>query len=56
MSGTGIENPAELDHLTDLGCDLAQGYFLGQPGLAAEADALVRRMAQRPTATGAQRS
>jgi EAL domain-containing protein (putative c-di-GMP-specific phosphodiesterase class I) len=43
----GIESPNELDLLTNLGCDLAQGYFLGQPGTAAEADNLVRRMGQR---------
>ena len=47
----GIENPTELDQLTDLGCDLAQGYFLGQPGPAADADALVRRMANRPASS-----
>ena len=52
----GIEDPNELNQLTDLGCDLAQGYFLGQPGLAAEADALVRLMAHRPAATSALRS
>lgn len=46
----GIENPNELGQLTDLGCDLAQGFFLGQPGLAAEADVLVRRLANRPAA------
>lgn len=46
----GIENPNELGMLTDLGCDLAQGYFLGEPGQAAEADALVRRLASRAAA------
>jgi EAL domain-containing protein (putative c-di-GMP-specific phosphodiesterase class I) len=44
----GIENPNELSQLTDLGCDLAQGYFLGQPGPAAESEVLVRRLANRP--------
>ena len=44
----GIENPNELSQLTDLGCDLAQGYFLGQPGPAAESEVLVRRLVNRP--------
>lgn len=44
----GIENPNELGQLTDLGCDLAQGYFLGEPAPAADADALVRRSVGRP--------
>ena len=28
----GIEDPAELERLTSLGCDLSQGYLLGRPG------------------------
>jgi EAL domain-containing protein (putative c-di-GMP-specific phosphodiesterase class I) len=51
----GIENPTELDQLTDLGCDLAQGYFLGEPAPAADADALVRRSANRAAASSALR-
>jgi diguanylate cyclase (GGDEF)-like protein len=27
----GVEDQATLDHLRDLGCDLAQGYHLGRP-------------------------
>ncbi len=27
----GIEDPASLDLLTSLGCDLAQGYFISKP-------------------------
>ncbi len=30
----GIEDPAALDLLTSLGCDLAQGYFISRPMLA----------------------
>lgn len=44
----GIENPNELGQLTNLGCDLAQGFFLGEPAPAADADALVRRSVGRP--------
>jgi EAL domain-containing protein (putative c-di-GMP-specific phosphodiesterase class I) len=33
----GIEEPAQLAKLCDLGCDLAQGYFLSRPLPAAEA-------------------
>jgi EAL domain-containing protein (putative c-di-GMP-specific phosphodiesterase class I) len=29
----GIETPAELDTLVDLGCDLLQGYLLARPGV-----------------------
>jgi EAL domain-containing protein (putative c-di-GMP-specific phosphodiesterase class I) len=27
----GIEDPAALDLLTSLGCDLGQGYFISHP-------------------------
>jgi len=43
----GIEKPAELALLTELGCELAQGYALGRPLMAPQADALVRKMAHR---------
>jgi EAL domain-containing protein (putative c-di-GMP-specific phosphodiesterase class I) len=43
----GIEKPAELALLTELGCELAQGYALGHPLMAPQADALVRKMAHR---------
>ncbi len=32
----GIEDDATLDLLTELGCDLAQGYFIGRPKPAHE--------------------
>ena len=35
----GVETPEQLEHLRLLGCDLAQGYFLGRP---APADVLTR--------------
>jgi len=28
----GVETQAQLDRLIELGCDAAQGYFLGRPG------------------------
>jgi EAL domain-containing protein (putative c-di-GMP-specific phosphodiesterase class I)/CheY-like chemotaxis protein len=34
--GEGVETQAEWDLLRDLGCDLAQGYFIGKPMDAAE--------------------
>lgn len=38
----GVETPEQLEHLRLLGCDLAQGYFLGRP---APADVLTRAWA-----------
>jgi EAL domain-containing protein (putative c-di-GMP-specific phosphodiesterase class I) len=32
----GIEDADTLSLLSDLGCDLAQGYFIGMPKAAAE--------------------
>jgi EAL domain-containing protein (putative c-di-GMP-specific phosphodiesterase class I) len=32
----GIETPSQFDTLKELGCDYAQGYFLGKPAPAAE--------------------
>ena len=32
----GVERPAQEDGLRDLGCHLAQGYFLGKPLGAAD--------------------
>ena len=37
----GVETPEQLDLLRALGCDLVQGYLLGQPGPAAAVDALL---------------
>jgi EAL domain-containing protein (putative c-di-GMP-specific phosphodiesterase class I) len=31
VTAEGIENPAQLDCLVDLGCDLGQGFLFGQP-------------------------
>jgi EAL domain-containing protein (putative c-di-GMP-specific phosphodiesterase class I) len=32
----GVETPAQLEKLRELGCDQAQGYHLGHPCSAAE--------------------
>ena len=32
----GVETQAVLDHLAELGCDAAQGYFLMKPAPAPE--------------------
>ena len=37
----GVETPAQLDFLTELGCDQAQGYFLGEPGEPRAVDELI---------------
>ncbi len=31
VTAEGIENPAQLERLVDLGCDLGQGFLFGQP-------------------------
>ncbi|MDQ1737441.1 MAG: hypothetical protein QOH56_3692 [Pseudonocardiales bacterium] len=33
VTAEGIENPAELMTVTDLGMDAAQGYLLGRPSI-----------------------
>jgi EAL domain-containing protein (putative c-di-GMP-specific phosphodiesterase class I) len=30
----GVETPAQLERLRALGCDMAQGFLFGAPGLA----------------------
>jgi EAL domain-containing protein (putative c-di-GMP-specific phosphodiesterase class I) len=32
----GVETTAQLKHVTDLGCDLIQGYYTGRPVRASE--------------------
>jgi diguanylate cyclase len=39
----GIEDEACLDYLKTIGCDYAQGYFIGKPLIAADLAALVSR-------------
>jgi EAL domain-containing protein (putative c-di-GMP-specific phosphodiesterase class I) len=31
VTAEGIEHPAQLERLVDLGCDLGQGFLFGQP-------------------------
>jgi diguanylate cyclase (GGDEF)-like protein len=31
VTAEGIEHPAQLEHLADIGCDLGQGFLFGQP-------------------------
>jgi len=38
----GIEEPEQLAALTEMGCELAQGFLLGRPGSAQAIDALAR--------------
>jgi diguanylate cyclase (GGDEF)-like protein/PAS domain S-box-containing protein len=52
----GIEDAAQLAALQELGCDLAQGYFLSRPIPAADAGRLLREglpTAPRPLVTNA---
>jgi EAL domain-containing protein (putative c-di-GMP-specific phosphodiesterase class I) len=37
----GVETEGQLEVLTSLGCDVAQGYLLGRPGSATEIDAVL---------------
>lgn len=37
----GVETPGQLDFLTELGCDQAQGFLLASPGEASDVDDLV---------------
>ena len=36
MTAEGIENAASFSLLRDLGCDVAQGFYIGRPKPAAE--------------------
>ena len=35
VTAEGVETPAQLEILNAMGCELAQGYFLGRPATAA---------------------
>ena len=39
----GVETAAQLATLRDLGCDLAQGYYLARPGPAGDITSILRR-------------
>lgn len=39
--GEGVETPGQLDRLIELGCDVAQGYLIGKPVTAGEANRLI---------------
>ena len=41
MTGEGIETLAQLERLTELGCDRGQGYFIGRPAPLAQVVALL---------------
>ena len=43
----GVETPGQRQHLRRLGCDLYQGYLMGEP---VEADQLFAALADRPLA------
>ena len=43
-----METAGQLERLTELGCDFAQGFHLSRPLPAAELEALLRRAAARP--------
>ena len=51
VTGEGIETRAQLDRLTELGCDRGQGYFLGRPAPLAQVAALLKtdHLDHRPT-------
>ena len=39
----GVEEPSQVDFLTDIGCDLAQGYLVARPMAAADLPAFMAR-------------
>jgi predicted signal transduction protein with EAL and GGDEF domain len=47
----GVETASVWNQLTELGCDLAQGYFLAKPMPAATAYAWILERSQRGDAT-----
>jgi diguanylate cyclase (GGDEF)-like protein/PAS domain S-box-containing protein len=49
----GVENQAQADALSELGCDLAQGYHLGRPADATATLALLVQAAHAPGVTAA---
>jgi diguanylate cyclase (GGDEF)-like protein/PAS domain S-box-containing protein len=49
----GVENQSQADALSELGCDLAQGFHLGRPGDAAAARALIASNARARGITAA---
>ena len=51
VTAEGVESEAVLDRLGVLGCDLAQGYFIGKPMAAVD---LVAWMDSSPWARGGQ--
>jgi diguanylate cyclase (GGDEF)-like protein len=44
----GVEHLYQLNHLRDLGCRYAQGYYLARPSPATKIDALLGRSAEEP--------
>ena len=48
----GVETQAQLDHLRELQCDIAQGYLLGHPVSVKEADELLKSGARILTPEG----
>jgi diguanylate cyclase (GGDEF)-like protein len=45
----GVETKAQMDFLRDKGCNEVQGYFIGRPMSAADAEAMLRAQAASPT-------
>jgi EAL domain-containing protein (putative c-di-GMP-specific phosphodiesterase class I) len=51
--GVGVENPAHSNALTQMGCDLGQGYLFAQPMPEDRLHALLRQRAERAAAAPA---
>jgi EAL domain-containing protein (putative c-di-GMP-specific phosphodiesterase class I) len=51
--GVGVENPADSNALTQMGCDMGQGYLFAQPMSEDRFDMLLRQRAERSAGTAA---
>src|SRR5881296_459816 len=51
----GVESPGVYDRLRQLGCDIAQGFFLASPSPARETSAWIEQRHRRATSMGGRR-
>ncbi len=51
VTAEGVENPETCDRLIELGCDYAQGYYLGRPTAPDACERVLRHGRFRPSST-----